>query len=75
MNDQPDSLENLWEQLLSRIPSQVQKAFAGLSPQEREAVLAHLERMVGGPGWHREQRISARAALEALQKKGPGYQD
>ena len=59
-------LEDLWDALLSREPGQVRKAFAGLDEGERLAVRAHLQRMATQPGWHREQRISAQAALEAL---------
>jgi len=61
-----DSLELLWDNLLSRQPDQVQEAFGILSSMEQQAVLAHLKRMVDEPGWHSEQRLSAQAALSAL---------
>lgn len=63
----PLDLEALWENLLSRQPELVQAAFASLDADERQAVLAHLQRMAAEPGWHPEQRKSATAALLALQ--------
>jgi hypothetical protein len=56
----------LWDNLLSRQAEQVRQAFAGLTSQEQQAVIAHLQRMAEEPGWHAEQRRSALAALEAL---------
>jgi hypothetical protein len=61
-----DALESLWEQLLSRQAEQVQRAYLDLAPFERQAVLAHLQRMSQEPGWHPEQRKSAEFALQAL---------
>jgi hypothetical protein len=61
------SLEALWEQLLSRQAEQVRGAFSCLTAQEKESVLAHLRRMASEAGWHPEQRLSAQAALEAIQ--------
>ena len=61
-----DSLEELWDQLLSRQPERVLAAFTRLSPGEKEQVRCHLERMASEPGWHPEQRLSAQAALQAL---------
>lgn len=61
-----DPLELLWDNLLSRHPEQVQKAYAALSLAEQQAVASHLQSMVSEPGWQPEQRISARAALEAI---------
>ncbi len=66
MNDRPDFLELLWEDLLSRQTERVRAAFAGLLPAEQKAVLAHLQRMSDEAGWHPEQRRSAQAALQAL---------
>lgn len=72
MNDsflQPDDLERLWDQLLSRQPEQIRQAFQSLQPGEQTAVMAHLQRMASEDGWHPEQRRSAQAALTALQGK------
>jgi hypothetical protein len=66
MNGPLDPLEALWDRLLSGEPELVRQAFVGLDPDERQAVLAHLERMAGEPGWQPEQRASARAALAVL---------
>lgn len=70
MSQPPSSLLNiqdLWDTLLSRQAEQVRSAFALLDPEQQRAVLAHLQRMTEEPGWHPEQRLSAQAALEALQ--------
>jgi hypothetical protein len=61
-----EPVEILWDHLLSRSPEQVREAFAGLDEAGRQAVLAHLRRMAGEPGWQPEQRASAQAALDAL---------
>jgi hypothetical protein len=66
-----DSLELLWDRLLSRQPDQVREAFGILSPAEQQAVLAHLKSMVDEPGWHSEQRLSTQAALSALVFPAP----
>jgi len=63
--------ETMWDQLLSRQTAQIQAAFASLALDEQEAVVTHLYRMLEEEGWHSEQRLSARAALEALAKKLP----
>jgi hypothetical protein len=66
VNDNSDSLEELWEMLLSRDPDLIRAAFGGLSPEEQAVVLQHLSKMAAEDGWHPEQVISAKAALEAL---------
>jgi hypothetical protein len=38
-------------------------------PEDLEKLKAHLKEMVAGAGWHQEQRVSARAALDALTRK------
>ena len=65
-------LDNLWDFLLSRQPEQVRSAFLSLPENERQLVVAHLQRMASEPGWHPEQVISARAALLALQDRAVG---
>ena len=66
--DEPysDELESLWDALLSRQPELIREAYAGLSAEEQGSLLAHLRRMAEEPGWHAEQRTSARAALEVI---------
>ncbi len=68
MDESSDSLETLWDGLLSRQPEQIRAAYAGLDEIEKIAVLAHLERMASESGWHPEQHLSAQAALEALNR-------
>ncbi len=65
-------LDNLWDFLLSRQPEQVRSAFQSLPENERQLVVAHLQRMIAEPGWHPEQVASARAALLALQNGAAG---
>lgn len=67
MIDSFNSLEDLWEGLLSRKPELVRAAFLSLELEERAAVIAHLQRIVSEAGWHSEQRLSAQSALQALQ--------
>jgi hypothetical protein len=68
MDGEITPLEELWGELLSREPDRVVKAISGLNDADRSAVLAHLQRMVSEPGWHDEQRVSARCALESLEE-------
>jgi hypothetical protein len=62
-----NKLEGLWDELLSRQPERVQTVYRALEQPEREAVIAHLQRMVAEPGWQPEQRVSAQAAIQALE--------
>ncbi|HLA44812.1 MAG TPA: hypothetical protein VJZ27_15315 [Aggregatilineales bacterium] len=62
--------EEFWKQILSREPKQIQKAYLALpDDDEREAVYAHLQNMASedDDGWSEPQRISAAAAIEALE--------
>jgi hypothetical protein len=69
MDDFLDPLEALWSGLLSRRPDTIRTAFQTLSHEEQQAVLEHLRRMASEPGWHPEQRQSAEAALETLERE------
>lgn len=61
-------IEDFWAAILSREPEQIREAYASLpNADEQQAVLAHLTRMVTEPDWAEPQRISAQAALDALQ--------
>ncbi len=64
-----ETLESLWNELLSRRPQRIRRAFARLSHEEQQSVRAHLQRMVEEAGWHAEQVRSARAALKALAQE------
>lgn len=61
-----DPLEAFWDDILSRQPERVLSAFAALSKEEKQAVIAHLKRMSAEPDWHPVQVKSASAALAAL---------
>ena len=65
-------LENLWDRLLSRDPHQVRDVFFSLTTDEQNAIRAHLIRMVNEEGWHPEQNVSAKLALEAISQQGQG---
>ncbi len=63
-------LELFWGEILSREPGRIRAAFAELTDEEeRQAVLAHLRRMVNEAGWAEPQRESAQRALVALKAK------
>ncbi len=66
IDDTSDPLEKLWDNLLSRQNNQIRAAYQELTSEEKDAVLEHLQRMVSEPGWHPEQRLSAKAALRVL---------
>jgi hypothetical protein len=66
MNDEFFPFSAIWERLLSREAELVRNTFNELSPGEQQAVITHLRRMASEPGWHSEQRLSARSALEAI---------
>ena len=67
MDSTSEQLELLWYKLLSSQPDLIRDAFNSLDPASKKTVIAHLERMVIEPGWQPEQRLSARAALLALE--------
>ncbi|HEX2981454.1 MAG TPA: hypothetical protein VHO48_14400 [Anaerolineaceae bacterium] len=67
--DDPDPIQDFWDNLLSEEPERIRAAYATVEEALRPAVLAHLQRMVSEDGWHPQQRASARAALDALQSE------
>jgi hypothetical protein len=67
MDNTPEQLEALWNNLLSRKPAQVRVAYDSLDIPSRKIVLAHLEHMAHDPGWQPGQRSSAKAALKILK--------
>lgn len=66
MSDPEAKFENIWEDLLSRLPQRTWQAFTTLDSDQQQVVVNHLKRMVEEEGWHPEQRKSAQAALEAI---------
>jgi hypothetical protein len=69
MNDQDRYLETVWDGILSRDSQKIREIFASLDQDSQETIRAHLKRMVGEEGWHPEQILSARYALQALNEK------
>lgn len=61
-----EPLEYVWDNLLSRSPERIRAVFARLDQASKAEVIAHLNKMTSEDGWHPEQVISARAALDAL---------
>jgi hypothetical protein len=69
MSDIFSSAEQFWDNLLSRNPEQILEAFRSLDNPSRLSVLNHLRDMAAEDGWQPEQRLSARAALDAIEKQ------
>ena len=61
-----DWLEDFWGDLLSEEPARIIAAWELLDAESREAIHAHLQRMVSEDGWANVQRDAARAALNAI---------
>ena len=70
MSQDPDELEVLWDNLLSRNPEQILEVFTALDQIQQKNVINHLIRMVNEPGWHPEQRRSAQTALDTIGGRG-----
>lgn len=62
-----NTLEDIWDRILSRQPGQILTAFRELDQASQQTVLDHLRRMASEDGWHPEQVKSAAAALSVLQ--------
>ena len=67
MSDIFSSAEQFWENILSRNPEQILEAFRSLDDPSRLTVLNHLRDMASEEGWQSEQRLSAQAALDAIE--------
>jgi len=61
--------ENLWDHLLSRDKKKVLTSYLNLDPDEKEAVVEHINKMAREKGWHPEQKKSAMTALLILEKE------
>jgi hypothetical protein len=66
------SPEEIWDAILSREAGRIRSAWQLLDREERAHLMTHLERMVSEDGWHPEQVISARCALEAIRALSAG---
>ena len=62
-----DLLASFWEDILSSQPDRIRWAFDGLSPDEQQKVLDHLQGMTSEPGWHPAQVKSAEIAIQVIQ--------
>jgi hypothetical protein len=67
MDNTFEQLELLWNDLLSRQTELIQQAFKSLDIPSQKMVIDHLQKMVNESGWQPEQRVSAKAALNALE--------
>ena len=63
------TIEELWEHLLSEDPAQIIAAWNDLTPDEHTAVLEHLHRMSEEDGWHPLQKQSAATALRVISEQ------
>ncbi len=66
-----DPLEYIWDNILSRSPERIRKVFTQLDEASQREVIAHLQKMISESGWHTEQVVSAKAALDALADQKP----
>jgi hypothetical protein len=71
MKNAADPFASFWDDLLSRQSEKIRLAFSQLNQAEQAAVLAHLKRMTTEEGWHPEQRLSAAAAIQAVEGSKP----
>ena len=62
------SVEQLWDNLLSREIEKIKSSFQHLNQSVRIAVIEHLNRMTIEDGWHLEQKKSAQIALQAIKE-------
>jgi hypothetical protein len=66
MNAEQSGFGYLWETLISREHDRILRAYESLQPDQKIAILEHLQKMVSESGWQPEQRNSAQAALDAI---------
>ena len=69
MDNTFEHLEILWNDLLSGQPELIRQAFESLDVPSQKMVIDHLQKMVNESGWQPEQRVSAKAALNALENQ------
>ena len=63
-----NSIEQFWDDLLSRDPTRIKKTYETLAESDRQSVVEHLTSMTTEEGWQPSQKRSAQIALEAIQK-------
>lgn len=68
------SIEELWDNLLSRDTQLINAAFNQLTKSEQNLVLDHLHKMTQEEGWLPVQKKSAQAALSSIEKTRKGLE-
>ncbi len=63
-----NSIEQFWDEILSRDPIRIERSLKDLSDSDRQAVVDHLTLMTTEDGWHSSQKRSAQIALETINK-------
>ena len=63
-----NTIDQLWETLLSRDPSLIQRTYKQLAENDKKSVKDHLLKMATVTGWHLEQKRSAQAAIDAIME-------
>lgn len=62
------SIEELWDNLLSRDNELIITTYSQLTTSEQNFVIGHLQKMVQEDGWLPAQKTSAQAALSSIEK-------
>ena len=65
-----NSIEQLWDALLSRDSALIQKTYKHLNEKDRKTIMDHLIKMTTETGWHSDQKFSAQAAIDAFNGLG-----
>ncbi|MDP2966634.1 MAG: hypothetical protein Q8N39_11480 [Pelolinea sp.] len=65
-----NSIEKLWDALLSRDSALIQKTYMHLNEKDQKAIMDHLIKMTTETGWHSEQKCSVQAAIDAINGLG-----
>lgn len=75
MSESPEDSMDVWGDLLSRNASLIRATFFRLEDEVRTQVLNHLQSMVNQPGWHEQQVLSAKIALEVFSSQTNARQE
>ncbi len=65
------TIDQLWDNILSRDPILIKKTYEESNKIERKAIRSHLIKMSSEPGWHIEQIKSAEAAIKIIAEIDP----
>jgi hypothetical protein len=61
-----NSIDRLWDALLSRDFALIQKTYKHLNEKDQKVIMDHLIKMTIDFGWHSEQKRSAEIAIDAI---------